>query len=145
MFDSASIFLVHVLQIPDAWMLDPTGTSAGRNYGTVPWAGSSSSASRKKPVSFANQTKHRPVTTSTSGGQLDESNEVGMTNERQADLRAKIYTMLGDRGSVATAAANATNNSSSTGTAKDIKKSSIPSSGVSSTAGILFKQPSLSN
>ena len=117
-------------------MLDNTGT-ASRNYGTVPWSGSSSSSHRKKPASFASQTKNRPTSNSSSGGQLDENNEVGMTNERQADLRAKIYTMLGDRGSVATAA-NATVTSSSTLTAKDIKlssKSSISSSGVSSTAG----------
>ena len=125
-------------------MLDTTGT-ASRNYGTVPWAGSSSSSSnRKKPASFASHSQNRTITKSNAGGPVDENNEVGMTNERQADLRAKIYTMLGDRGSVATAAANATVNSSSSAvTAKDIKKSSRSSgssSGVSSTAGTSYRQ-----
>ena len=141
LYDSASIFLVHVLQIPDSFILDNTGAGS-RPLGAVPW---SSHSSRRKPASFATQSAN---TTSKQNGSVrhprgsEDSAEVGMTNERQAELRTKLYTMLGDRGSVSaatnaasTAAAGAPVDAAPTASVANATiPASTPSSGVSSTA-----------
>ena len=50
LFDSASIFLIHVLQIPNTWMLD-NADAYRKSYGLPPWDNHNGSSSRRKPSS----------------------------------------------------------------------------------------------
>jgi alpha/beta superfamily hydrolase len=133
LFDSASIFLVHVLQIPDTWILNNTGPGS-RPFGTVPW---SSSSSRRKPASF---TSHKDKSASARNARPsaapEGAGEVGMTNERQADIRSKLYSMLGERSGTVAAAASGTGAAASSGAASSNGKQAAthPSSSSSATA-----------
>jgi len=87
MFDSVSIFLQTCLQIPNRWALN---THPGMNLMAPPW---SYPGAVSRPVSSAGN-RQRPA--SASNGQ-HVSDEVGMTAERQREIQASLFKMLGQQ------------------------------------------------
>lgn len=99
MFDSVSIFLQTCLQIPNSWALN---VHPGMNLMAPPWfypgarnraapsAGSIRSPPRHTP----------PIQTSkksSSGGAASGQEDMGMTAERQKEIQASLFKMLGQQ------------------------------------------------
>ena len=85
MFDSVSIFLQTCLQIPQSWALN---THPGMNLMAPPWmypgvARPSSSAPPQRP--------------SASASNQHNAEEMGMTAERQREIQASLFKMLGQQ------------------------------------------------
>lgn len=85
MFDSVSIFLQTCLQIPNSWALN---THPGMNLMAPPW---SYPGVVSRPASTANRQRRAP---SSSQGASDE---IGMTAERQREIQASLFKMLGQQ------------------------------------------------
>lgn len=112
LFDSAAIFLITTLQIPDHFMLDPEFKAVP---GRLPWQSSESAARRLSSnnmsldelldLAHSMQEDMGPGRRGYSSADFsadDMTESLGMTNKLQADVRSKLYTMLGDTsGSVA--------------------------------------------
>lgn len=79
MFDSVAIFLQTCLQIPQVWALD---THPGMNLMAPPWLYPGVSASQTG-VSLKHASK--------------QSEELGMTAERQREIQASLFKMLGQQ------------------------------------------------
>jgi hypothetical protein len=79
MFDSVAIFLQTCLQIPQIWALD---THPGMNLMAPPWLYPGVSASQTE-VSSNHASK--------------QSEELGMTAERQREIQASLFKMLGQQ------------------------------------------------
>mmetsp|Transcript_6744 Transcript_6744/g.10082 ORF Transcript_6744/g.10082 Transcript_6744/m.10082 type:complete len:107 (-) Transcript_6744:154-474(-) len=85
MFDSVSIFLQTCLQIPNSWALN---THPGMNLMAPPW---SYPGVVSRPASTAN--RQRPASSSGQGA----TDEIGMTAERQREIQASLFKMLGQQ------------------------------------------------
>jgi pimeloyl-ACP methyl ester carboxylesterase len=85
MFDSVSIFLQTCLQIPNSWALN---THPGMNLMAPPW---SYPGVVSRPASTAN--RQRRASNSGQGA----SEEIGMTAERQREIQASLFKMLGQQ------------------------------------------------
>lgn len=85
MFDSVSIFLQTCLQIPQSWGLN---THPGMNLMAPPWLYPGVSRPRSS-------TSQRPPTASPSNS--NEPEEIGMTTERQKEIQASLFKMLGQQ------------------------------------------------
>mmetsp|Transcript_32337 Transcript_32337/g.32960 ORF Transcript_32337/g.32960 Transcript_32337/m.32960 type:complete len:547 (-) Transcript_32337:425-2065(-) len=87
MFDSASIFLTTTLQVPSSWILE----GAQRMTGLPPWFGDRSDGMRatEEDEDLEDMTLDQVLALSIM--------DMGMTTERQAEVRQALYTMLGDR------------------------------------------------
>lgn len=90
LFDSASIFLINCLQVPEGWLLDdPFKAFAG----LLPW--------HLKRASYKKKSSAEPPESSqrrwSAGSDPEEEPSLGMTAERQAEMRKKLYRMLGDK------------------------------------------------
>lgn len=86
MFDSVAIFLQTCLQIPHSWALD---THPGMNLMAPPWLYPGVS---RNPQSYV--TSPRGVANQTAAQQ---SQELGMTAERQKEIQASLFKMLGQQ------------------------------------------------
>lgn len=86
MFDSVSIFLQTCLQIPNSWALN---THPGMNLMAPPW---SYPGVVSRPASTANRQRRAP-----SSSQAGASDEIGMTAERQREIQASLFKMLGQQ------------------------------------------------
>jgi len=94
MFDSVSIFLQTCLQIPQSWGLN---THPGMNLMAPPWMypgvaprNSTTSASQSRPTpAGANSAR--------SSSTQHNSEEMGMTAERQREIQASLFKMLGQQ------------------------------------------------
>jgi len=99
MFDSVSIFLQTCLQIPNSWALN---VHPGMNLMAPPWfypgarnrAAPSAESVRSPP-------RHTPTiqtTKKSSGGAVSNGQEdIGMTAERQKEIQASLFKMLGQQ------------------------------------------------
>lgn len=88
--DSVSIFLQHTLQIPEEWII-----IEGQKYaGTTPWQGQQQGRSKAVRPKSAIQPPAPPQ---------GAMGEIGMTSELQADVQAKLFRALGDRGAASSA------------------------------------------
>jgi pimeloyl-ACP methyl ester carboxylesterase len=87
MFDSVSIFLQTCLQIPNSWAL---ATHPGMNLMAPPWMfpGTRTSKTRRP-------TSARASATAASTNQNND--EIGMTAERQREIQASLFKMLGQQ------------------------------------------------
>lgn len=83
MFDSASIFLQTCLQIPSEWALDVPTTM---NLMTPPWYFEIYEKKRQKKMEAA---------AAAAGTDNFNSQEMGMTEERQRAIQASLFKMLG--------------------------------------------------
>jgi len=83
MFDSVSIFLQTCLQIPNSWALK---VHPSMNLMAPPWL--HPTRTRGSFVSSKNQVKSQPSRQST-------QEEIGMTAERQREIQASLFRMLG--------------------------------------------------
>mmetsp|Transcript_16267 Transcript_16267/g.19863 ORF Transcript_16267/g.19863 Transcript_16267/m.19863 type:complete len:477 (+) Transcript_16267:68-1498(+) len=83
MFDSVSIFLQTCLQIPQSWALN---THPGMNLMAPPWM---------FPGTRTN--KSRRPTSLNSAANSGASDEMGMTAERQREIQASLFKMLGQQ------------------------------------------------
>jgi len=99
MFDSVSIFLQTCLQIPNSWALNvhpgmnlmaPPWFYPGARNRTVPTAGSIRSPPRHTPT--ISTTKKSGSGAATGGGE-----DMGMTAERQKEIQASLFKMLGQQ------------------------------------------------
>mmetsp|Transcript_31506 Transcript_31506/g.30070 ORF Transcript_31506/g.30070 Transcript_31506/m.30070 type:complete len:505 (+) Transcript_31506:100-1614(+) len=117
LYDSASIFLVRILQIPDHWIL------CGENDKRLPTMGLPWDRRRTSSKS-RNHTESRGATGTSAQGRRSSGNsvslsevdmgmgneeigeEIGMSKQKQDEVRSKIYSMLGDRGSVSAASSS---------------------------------------
>lgn len=84
MFDSVSIFLQTCLQIPQSWAL---ATHPGMNLMAPPWMFPGTRTGRSRKTSHRNSS-------STTG---QSSDEMGMTAERQREIQASLFKMLGQQ------------------------------------------------
>lgn len=86
MFDSVSIFLQTCLQIPLSWALS---THPGMNLMAPPWMfpGTRASKPRRAPT----------LRNSTSAAAAQNADEIGMTAERQREIQASLFKMLGQQ------------------------------------------------
>ena len=115
MFDSAAIFLITTLQIPESFMLDPEFKAVP---GRLPWQSnraphrlSSNNMSLDELLELAHSMQEEmgpercgPSSADYSAEDLTES--LGMTNQLQADVRSKLYTLLGDTSSAVASKVN---------------------------------------
>jgi len=97
MFDSASIFLQTCLQVPNSWTL-PVPPSM--NLMCPPWYFEMyQNRAMRAPKPVANDAKNlqrRPTTSDKSKGKGGfDSDNMGMTQERQREIQASLFKMLG--------------------------------------------------
>lgn len=90
MFDSVSIFLQTCLQIPNSWALE---VHPGMNLMAPPWFYPGTTAHRSS--SSRSKTSARSSSTSNSNKPGYNSDEMGMTAERQKEIQASLFKMLG--------------------------------------------------
>jgi len=96
MFDSVSIFLQTCLQIPSAWALK---VHPGMNLMAPPWfypgntATYRSSSMSKTNGSSIHHERRTQISNRSSSGYDNES--MGMTSERQKEIQASLFKMLG--------------------------------------------------
>lgn len=92
MFDSVSIFLQTCLQIPQSWALS---THPGMNLMAPPWMFPGARTNRRP----RNSTNGVAAQTRTSAPAVtqNESVEMGMTAERQREIQASLFKMLGQQ------------------------------------------------
>jgi pimeloyl-ACP methyl ester carboxylesterase len=86
MFDSVSIFLQTCLQIPQSWALN---THPGMNLMAPPWLYPGVS----RPSAAARQRS----TSASANNQNGPPEEIGMTAERQREIQASLFKMLGQQ------------------------------------------------
>jgi len=92
MFDSVSIFLQTCLQIPNSWALE---VHPGMNLMAPPWFYPGTSAHRP-----SSSRKTRSSSNSQKAGHNDDTEEMGMTAERQKEIQASLFKMLGQNDEV---------------------------------------------
>lgn len=94
MFDSVSIFLQTCLQIPNSWALS---VHPGMNLMAPPWyyPGTTVSRPRKSTSNSSSLSNNTSNDTANSSGE-----EIGMTAERQKEIQASLFKMLGQNDDV---------------------------------------------
>eukprot|EP00560_Eucampia_antarctica_P009255 CAMPEP_0197828260 /NCGR_PEP_ID=MMETSP1437-20131217/4873_1 /TAXON_ID=49252 ORGANISM="Eucampia antarctica, Strain CCMP1452" /NCGR_SAMPLE_ID=MMETSP1437 /ASSEMBLY_ACC=CAM_ASM_001096 /LENGTH=530 /DNA_ID=CAMNT_0043429425 /DNA_START=178 /DNA_END=1770 /DNA_ORIENTATION=- len=99
MFDSVSIFLQTCLQIPNSWALE---VHPGMNLMAPPWFYPGVSADRGVAHRMSGRRPQGRPTSSTNTQKAAYSNdEMGMTAERQMEIQASLFKMLGQNDDVA--------------------------------------------
>jgi hypothetical protein len=88
MFDSVSIFLQTCLQIPNSWALN---THPGMNLMAPPWNFPGIASSRSTTSSSMGGGRYRSVM------ERHRPEEMGMTAERQREIQASLFKMLGQQ------------------------------------------------
>jgi len=101
MFDSVSIFLQTCLQIPNSWALN---VHPGMNLMAPPWfyPGARNRTNLASAGSVRSPPRHTPTISTTKkssgGGAASGSHEdMGMTAERQKEIQASLFKMLGQQ------------------------------------------------
>lgn len=116
MFDSVSIFLQTCLQIPSAWALK---IHPGMNLMAPPWYYPGKQQQIHKKLIGASSQRQQAVSFAASNAEPKQ--EMGMTVERQREIQASLFKMLGQAEENTPPSSNKNSNVNSTG-------NSIPSS-----------------
>lgn len=94
MFDSVSIFLQTCLQIPQSWALN---THPGMNLMAPPWM--YPGVAPRNSTTSASQNRATPAAANSARSSTTQHNaeEMGMTAERQREIQASLFKMLGQQ------------------------------------------------
>ena len=92
MFDSVSIFLQTCLQIPNTWALP---VHPGMNLMAPPWYYPGTYPNPRTIRSPIRQSLRNSRATAEKSQKPDENDELGMTQERQREIQASLFKMLG--------------------------------------------------